>query len=726
MPSLYGTHRSRKRASYHKNVSSCPKDYLTQKSPWTPAARPSVPHCLPADQPPWHTGNLSDFQNAPRLTRKWPARHSLARYFESAGHNAAGCQLKARPLPLPTTQPAAESIRPAGPPPAALPAGEATQADFLFELGMTHAAIGNRTAAIDAFRRATKLSPDMAPAWRFLGDLLQQAGDHAGANAAYAAQAGGNARRRAPVPPTEAQLKSADRYWSRRLQTLPKETAETVLRGVLCDTTPTDVVAMRRLAELSKDEAQRDRLLHRAVNLAPDYIAARRDYAMQLVMLNRHADALPQFQYLLGREPDNDMCRAFLALCYGHIGNYEKAIELYQASGSAFEAQPEFLLFYANALKYAGRRDDSVTILRICLQADAGDGLAWWTLANVKSEPFSTEDIRTMQAQLADGTTSNRNRYHIHYALGHALEQAGDYAESFAHYSQGAALKHAELNYDDSDFPNMARRMKAFFTPARFAAAKGTGCPDPAPIFIVGLPRSGSTLVEQILASHSQVEGTMELPAISAIVRDIGVTQKGFRYPEILGDMDAAALAALGQRYIERTRIYRKTDRPFYIDKTPSNWAHVGLIQLILPNAKIIDARRHPMATCFAAFKQLFGSAVNYSYDLGDIGRYYNIYLDRMAWWNNVLPGRVHRVLYENMVEDTEGQVRRLLEYCGLPFEDACLRFWENKRAVATPSAEQVRRPIFREGLDQWRRYEPFLGKLKQALDAPGVPRWDA
>jgi hypothetical protein len=272
----------------------------------------------------------------------------------------------------------------------------------------------------------------------------------------------------------------------------------------------------------------------------------------------------------------------------------------------------------------------------------------------------------------------------------------------------------------------MAQRMKDFFTPARFAAAAGKGCPDPSPIFIVGLPRAGSTLIEQILASHSQVEGTMELPEINNIVRDIGATLTAFRYPEVLAEFDADALAALGQRYIERSRLYRKTDKPFFIDKMPSNWMHTGLIQMILPNAKFIDARRHPVATCFAAFKQLFGVAADYTYDLGGLARYYKFYLDRMAHFDSVLPGRVHRVLYENMVDDTEAEIRRLLDYCGLQFEPACLRFWENKRAVATPSAEQVRRPIFREGLDQWRRYEEFLGPLKKSLDAPDVPRWDA
>ena len=617
----------------------------------------------------------------------------------------------------------------AGPAAAAQSKGDATQSDHLFELGQTHVAIGNGKAAIEAFRNATKLSPDFAAAWGCLGDLLRITGDREGAAAAYAAyraaRAGANHHRHVPPPPLPSQLEAAERYWARRLDKLPAETASSALLGVLCDRTPSDAVALRRLAARVKAGAQRGQLLRRALDIAPDYLEARRDYAAHLVKQNQFNDALPQFEFLVEREPDNAMCRAFLAVCSYRVGNYARAISLFMECGEAFDAEPKLLLAYAEALKYIGRPDDSVTVLRIILDANSCDGLAWWTLANVKSAPFSTDDIATMQGHIAGSTISATDRYHMQYALGYALEQAGDYAESFARYSNGAALKRAELRYDDSDTPVMAQRMKAFFTPARFAEAAGKGCPDPAPIFIVGLPRAGSTLIEQILASHSQVEGTMELPEISNIVRDIGVTPREFRYPEVLAEYDAEGLAALGQRYIERSRLYRHTDKPFFIDKTPSNWMHAGLIQMILPNAKIIDARRHPVATCFAAFKQLFGVAADYTYDFGDLARYYNIYLDRMVHFGSVLPGRIHRVLYEKMVDDAEAETRRLLEYCGLPFEPACLRFWENKRAVATPSAQQVRRPIFREGLEQWRNYEPFLGTLQQALDQPGVPRWD-
>jgi tetratricopeptide (TPR) repeat protein len=654
------------------------------------------------------------------LTGTRPARHCRAkidprRLRASRRRPVKACHVSSITFPAGTPTPAAQPV--AG----GRSGGDATQADHLFELAQTHVALGNGKAAIAVLGRATKLSPDFTAAWRRLGELLDISGDRAGAaasDASYrAALASGNCQEYAPPPLSPAQLQAAERYWARRLDTLPTEAATSTLLGVLRVTTPGDAVALRRLSRLVEAGQRRGRLLRRALDLAPDYFEARRDYATHLFQENQHLEALPHFEKLVEHVPDNAMYRAILAVCCKRAGDYERAISLFMDCGDAFDKQPILLLSYAEALKYMGNRDASVTILRTFLQANPGSGLAWWALANVKTAPFSADDIATMRAQVTGSARSDIDRIHIHYALGYALEQAGDYAESFAHYSKGAALKHAAGQYDDSDLPSMAQRMKAFFTPARFAATTGRGLPDAAPIFIVGLPRAGSTLIEQILASHSQVEGTMELPEINNIVRDIGVTPTEFRYPEVLADFDSDALAALGRRYIERSQLYRKTDKPFFTDKMPSNWMHVGLIQMMLPNAKIIDARRHPVATCFAAFKQLFGAAADYTYDLEDLARYYKFYLDRMAHFDAVLPGRIHRVLYENMVDDTDGEIRRLLDYCGLPFEPACLRFWDNKRAVATPSAEQVRRPIFREGLDHWRNYEPWLGPLRQALN---------
>jgi tetratricopeptide (TPR) repeat protein len=605
-----------------------------------------------------------------------------------------------------------------------------SQSEQCYERGLTFAAIGNATSAIDCLRRATRLQPDMVPAWRKLVELLRFQGDSRAAMVACesqrAAEALGVHRHRTLAPPSNEQIAAAEHRWAALLKSVPKQTASGLFSTHLGGAAPTDVVALTGLATRVKDDRQRQALLRRTVGLAPDFLPATRELAMLLFNRGDFAEALPHFRRLYEGEPDNVMCRAFLAVCQGKVGNYARAIDLYEECGNAFDAEAGFFLDYAEVLKYAGRGEDSTTILRAVLDDEPGNGMAWCVLADVKTAPFSAADIATMQSQLAVADIPADRKIRLHYALGRAFEQQSNFAESFAHYAQGAALRRKQLKYDDGGPHRMTQRMKRFFTPERFAATAGMGCPDPAPIFVLGMPRAGSTLVEQILASHSSVEGTMELPEIANIVRDIGTTATGFRYPECLAEYDATALAELGQRYIDQTRIFRHTERPFYIDKRPANWAQVGLIQMILPNAKIIDVRRSPMANCFAAFKQYFGKGAEYSYGLTDVGRYYNMYLDRMANFDQVMPGRAHRVLYENLVNDTEMEIRRLLAYCGLPFEPACLRFWETKRSVATPSAEQVRQPVFRDSLEQWRNYEPWLDELKRTLAAPGVPRWDA
>jgi hypothetical protein len=312
------------------------------------------------------------------------------------------------------------------------------------------------------------------------------------------------------------------------------------------------------------------------------------------------------------------------------------------------------------------------------------------------------------------------DRYHFHYTLGYVLEQAGDYERSFQHYAEGARLRRREIDYDAGQTTARLQRIRTLMTADFFAERAGVGCPDEAPIFIVGLPRSGSTLIEQILSSHSQVEGTLELPTIIDIVHELGRRGSGEDvYPAVLADLSPQAFADLGARFLERTRIYRKTARPIFIDKMPNNFVHVGLIHLILPRARIIDARRGAMAACFSAFKQHFARGQHFSYDLRELGLYYRDYVALMTHFDLILPGRVHRVHYETTVDDLEGQTRRLLNYCRLEFEPACLRFHENTRAVRTASSEQVRQPIYREGLDQWRRYEPWLSPLASALHEP-------
>jgi tetratricopeptide (TPR) repeat protein len=589
-----------------------------------------------------------------------------------------------------------------------------------YELAMSLATLGEEEAAIVAFQRAVSLSPGMTEAWRALGDQLTLKGDVAGADRAYSRHVQTSIRDPALM---EAGLAlSEDRL----------AVAERLLRAHL-KVHPTDVAAIRMLAETGTRlgrYADAEALLDRCLELAPSFIAARHNYAVVLYRQNKALEAIPQIDRLLAADPTDPGYRNLKAAALGLVGEHVQSIEVYESVLKERPEQPKVWLSYGHALKTAGRQGESIAAYRRTLDLAPQFGEAYWSLANLKTYRFTAEDVAAMEKQAARADLADEDRLHLHYALGKAFEDAEDFEASFEHYRTGAAIRRKQIDYSAADTTALVARAKALFTPAFFAERTGVGCDDAAPIFVVGLPRSGSTLVEQILASHSMVEGTMELPEIIAIARSLGdrTAKDGVAaYPEVLAGADADRLQALGAAFIARTRIHRKLGRPFFIDKMPNNFLHIGLIHLILPNAKIIDARRHPMATCFSGFKQHFARGQNFSYDLGDIGRYYRDYVALMAHVDAVLPGRVHRVFYEDMVTDTEAEVRRLLDYCGLPFEASCLKFYENDRAVRTASSEQVRRPIFRDGLDRWRGYTPWLDDLKTALgpvlDAyPSVP----
>jgi tetratricopeptide (TPR) repeat protein len=400
------------------------------------------------------------------------------------------------------------------------------------------------------------------------------------------------------------------------------------------------------------------------------------------------------------------------------IGDYRESLELYAGLLAAWPGQASIWMSYGHALASAGRERDSIDAYRKCIELSPRSGEAYWSLANLKTFRFSPQDIEAMRAQLERPDLAQDERYHFNFALGKAFEDAGNHADCFAHYAHGNRLRRAELDYRADETTGHVRRSKSLLTAAFFAARSDHGSPSPDPIFIVGLPRAGSTLIEQILSSHSAVEGTMELPDIISIARRLGGKHRGdlSRYPEIMAELDAQDCRALGEEYLTRTRIQRKTAKPLFIDKMPNNFLHIGLIHLALPKAKIIDARRHPMACCFSGFKQHFARGQRYTYSLEEIGAYYLDYVDLMAHFDAALPGKIHRVFYESLVEDTEREVRRLLDYCGLPFESACLKFYENDRAVRTASAQQVRKPIFREALDHWRHFEPWLAPLRNVL----------
>lgn len=592
------------------------------------------------------------------------------------------------------------------------------------ELGLSCAAAGQGTAAVAALTRATALAPDHAQAWRALGDALALAGEDERADAAYMRHI--RASVRDPIL-----VEAATALGDNRLAA-----AERLLRDFL-KRHPTDVAAIRMLAELGVrlgrfDDAEN--LLARCLELAPSFAAARHNYATVLYRQNKPAEAVQECDRLLLAEPDHYAARNLKAAALGRIGDYAEAVRLYESVLAAYPDQPKTWMSLGHALKTLGRQEPAVTAYRRCLELAPNLGEAYWSLANLKTVRFSAADVAAMQAQLARPDLGEEDRFHLHFALGKALEDAEAYAGSFQHYAAGNALRRLALGYDPDETTGHVLRSKSLFTKDFFAVRTNSRLSSPDPIFIVGLPRSGSTLVEQILASHSQVEGTQELPDIIALAKRLGGKARNAAdsaYPEAVSDLSPADLVALGQEYLARAQPHRRLGRPFFIDKMPNNFAHLGLIQLILPNAKIIDARRHPLGCCFSAFKQHFARGQSFTYDLAELGRYYADYVELMAHFDAVLPGRVHRVIYEQMVADPESQVRRLLDHCGLPFEAACLKFYENDRAVRTASSEQVRRPIFTDATDHWRHYEPWLQPLKAALGEvltayPAAPAYPA
>ena len=575
---------------------------------------------------------------------------------------------------------------------------------------MAAAAVGKPDTiddAIASLRRAAVRAPNQPQVWRELADLLDVVGDRAGAAQAYlthvrhaihdpALMAAGAALQANRLPEAEARLKQHLKM------------------------APTDVAAIRMLAEVAMrvdrgDDAEA--LLERCLELAPEFREARHNFAIVLNRVNKAPQAVREMRRLLSADPANPGYRNQLAVGLCHTGDYGTAIGIYDALLREFPRHAPTWLSYGHALKTAGHQERSIAAYLKCIALDPAFGDAYWSLANLKMFRFEVEQIDAMRHALDRPGLADEHRLCLEFALGKALEDSGDYEGSFRHYDAGNRLRLKQIPYDAGETTARATRAKATFTEDFFRARRGSGCAAPDPIFIVGLPRAGSTLIEQILSSHSAVEGTMELPDLISIARGLrrAAGRSGI-YHDALAQLGSDELRQLGENYIERTRVHRKLGKPFFIDKMPNNFVYVGLIQLILPNAKIIDARRHPLACCFSAFKQHFAHGQYFTYGLENVGRYYRDYVDLMAHYDAVLPGRVHRVIYEDLVDDTEAEVRRLLEYCNLPFEQGCLRFFDNERPVRTASSEQVRQPIYRSGMDQWRHYEPWLEPLKRAL----------
>jgi len=578
-----------------------------------------------------------------------------------------------------------------------------------FEFALALAAAGRGDAAIAALRHALRLNPAHPEAWRILADHLVAVGDTAGAAEAYTRHIQFAARSPALQQAAAAMLAND----------MPR--AERLLKDHLKQA-PTDVPAIRMLAEVAvrcgQDEAG-ERLLTRCLELAPAFAAARYNYAVLLHRRNKATEALAEIERLLEVEANNPGYRNLHAVVLSRVGEGARSCAIYAKLLEQYPANAKVWLSYGHVLKTEGRQEDCITAYRECIAREPTLGEAYWSLANLKTFRFTPEDLATMRARVDDTSLETVDRVHFHFALGKACEDAGDYAASFHHYDSGNTLHRASSRYDANQSTARVKRLRQVFTRDYFVQRQDMGYAARDPIFIVGMPRAGSTLLEQILSSHSAVEGTSELPDIIAIARELRGDADAVEigaYAEALAALSAEQLQRLGEDYLQRTRIYRKTDRQLFIDKMPNNFLHVGLIHSILPNAKIIDARRHPLGCSLSNFKQFYARGQRFSYGLTDVGRYYHDYVALMAHFDAVLPGRVHRVIYEQLVDDTEAEVRRLLDYCELPFEEGCLRFFENARPVRTASSEQVRRPIYREGVDQWRNYEPWLEPLQTAL----------
>jgi tetratricopeptide (TPR) repeat protein len=588
--------------------------------------------------------------------------------------------------------------------------------------GLALGASGRGEDAVSALRRTVQLNPELPGAWRALGDHLAAIGDAQGADAAYARHIKASTRDPRLLRPAAALCEND----------IPL--AETLLRSHL-QQNPTDVAAIRMLAEVAARLGRyvdAENLLARCLELSPSFATARAQYASLLNRQSRATEALQQIAPLLAAEPNNPHYRNLKATFLVGIGEYQQSIDLYRGILAEYPHRAKVWVTLGHVQKTAGHQEDAVRAYRRGLELEPGMGEAYFSLANLKTFRFEPRDIAAMQAALdpAPPPAAVENQLQLRFALGKAYEDEAQYETSFQHYAEGNRLRRSQVGYSAAENTRFVRRSRERYTREFFAERQDVGCQSPDPIFIVGLPRAGSTLIDQILSSHSLVEGTMELHDMISLAR--GLESRGQhdgpgQYLEVVGTLTPERLRAIGEQYLERTRVQRKTSAPFFIDKMPNNFRHIGLIHLVLPRARIIDARRHPLGSCFSAFKQHFARGQSFSYSLDDLGRYYADYVELMAHFDAVLPGRVHRIHYEALVENTEAEVRRLLDYCGLPFEPQCLRFYENKRAVRTASSEQVRRPIFRAGLDQWRHYEPWLQPLKDALGPvlaayPGTP----
>jgi tetratricopeptide (TPR) repeat protein len=572
------------------------------------------------------------------------------------------------------------------------------------EQGYIHKALGDTTNAIASFEKAVGFNPALFGSWRVLAEE---------ANYSMRQEAKKHVEWLDSLPPALVSVSSL-------IHQKQLHRAEWLCRHFLKDN-PHQPEAMRLLAELATkfqilDDAEF--LLASCLEFEPNYKRARLDYVNVLHKRQKFHKALEQAKNLLDSEPHNSNFKIGLGNAQQATGDFSAAIKTFESVLHNNTDNYSIHLTLGHALKTMGRVEDAITAYRNSYNTKADFGDAFWSLANLKTYRFTADERQQMRDQIASATTAINDKIHFCFALGKDLEDSEHFDEAFSFYLRGNKLKNEQDPFDSKTLDVSFDFQKNNFDRAFFERNKQAGCSAADPIFIVGLPRAGSTLLEQIISSHSQVDGTMELANIIGLAHRLNgreATQDNPLYPRVLNNISAEDLTKMGELYIEETQHHRQ-GAMFFIDKMPNNFRHIALIQLMLPNAKIIDARRDPMSCCFSGFKQLFGEGQQFSYDLDDIGHYYRSYVDIMDHWDKALPGKILRVQYEDVVADLETQVRRILDYCGLPFEAACIDFHKNKRAVRTPSSEQVRQPIYQSGLEQWRNYESHLTPLKKAL----------
>ena len=576
------------------------------------------------------------------------------------------------------------------------------------EAGHLARATGDTEQAVDAYGRAARFNPALAASWRAQAELLEAAGRMGEATTAR------NQERRLLALPKELIAVTHHLHEGRPLR------AEEICRHFL-RRNPKHVEAMRLLAQIGLrlgilDDAEF--LLESAAAFEPDNIQVRLDYIDVLRKRQKFARSCEQAEALYKRDPDSPLFQSHLAIESMQTGNYDRAFELFDSVLARLPGDPATLTSRGHALKTVGDQERAVASYRAAIAARPGHGDAYYALANLKTYRFTEAELAAMQVQAARTDIGFMDRVHLAFALGKAFEDRAEHAQSFRFYELGNDLKRRQTGYDADRMTAEMDAQKKVCTSELFESKANVGSRARDPIFILGLPRAGSTLLEQILASHSQIDGTLELPNILALAHKLRGRKAGkSRYPDVLHDLDADQFAEMGDRFIEDTRIHRQ-GAPFFIDKMPNNFRHIGLIHLILPNATIIDARRDAMDCCFSGFKQLFAEGQDFTYGLTEIGRYYRDYVGLMDHWDSVLPGRVLRVNHEDVLDDLEGQTRRMLDHIGLPFEEACLDFHRTERAVRTASSEQVRRPLNRSGQGAWKPYAPWLSELQKLLGA--------